>query len=175
LFTSAGSDFSVAGVKLEDILEIYNAPADTRTSTQADNGRYSIANVAQHVLTANQNWPHGSLNALNFRVHVLKERYSAFEQLVPFMVKLNPTKKELDKWGISEQRDAKVELSIGLCTEINLTPKIGDRFILPYGIGDRNITYEVKNLYEADQLGDSGIPLHFVGFAQRVSLILEAT
>lgn len=168
--TSAGSDFVASGVKVTDILEVFNAPADTPTSTQGDNGRYLIEVIAQHVLTVGQNWPVGSLDTLNFRVHILKERYVAYEQLVPFQVKLNPTKKELDKWGISEQRDAKIELSIGLCTEIGLTPKIGDRFILPYGIGDRNITYEVKNLYEADQLADSGIPLHFVGFAKRVTL-----
>lgn len=170
--TSAGSDFLVAGVKLTDVLEVFNAPLDTPTSTQQDNGRYLIEGVAQHVLTIDQNWPHGGLDTLNFRVHILKERYIAFEQLVPFQVKLNPTKKELDKWGISEQRDAKLELSMGLCDEIGLLPKIGDRFILPYGVGSRNITYEVKNLYEADQLSDSGIPLHFVGFAKRVTLTI---
>lgn len=174
-FTSAGSDFVAAGVNVTDVLEIFNAPADTKTSTQEDNGRYLIELVTAHVLTVDQNWPHGSRDAPNFRVHILKERYVAFEQLVSFMVRLNPTKKELDKWGISEQRDARIELSMGLLEEISLVPKIGDRFILPYGIGTRNMTYEVKNLYETDQLSDSGIPLHFVGFAKRVTLPITPT
>jgi len=177
-FTSASVDFVANNVQITDILEILNQPCDSPTSGQGDNGRYQIENVTQHVLTVDEDWPVGSQDSLDFKVHILKERYVAFEQLVPFLVKLNPTEKILEKWGITEKRDCMIEISYQLCREIDLEPKIGDRFILPYGdrtvTGStaRNIHYEIKNLFEADQLGDSGIPLHLVGFAQRVTVQL---
>lgn len=173
IFTSSSSNFSTAGVRITDILEILNAPADTPTSTQDDNGRYLIETVSTNTLVVDRNWPHGSLNTLNFKIHILKERYTLFDQNVPFLTKLSPTKKELEKWGITEVRDCKVIFSIQVCDELNIVPKIGDRFILPYGIGTRNIQYEIKNLYETDQLSDSGIPFHLEGFAQRVELVIS--
>jgi len=173
--TSAASNFVTAGVNITDILELVNECSVNFVSNDKDNGRYLIEQVSANALTVDRNWPVGSLNALNFRVHMLKERYQEFDHVVPFSVLLNPTVKELNRWGISEKRDARIEISIGLCDEIGWLPKIGDRFILPYGIGTRNIHYEIKNLYESDQLADSNIPLHFVGFAVRVNLEITAT
>lgn len=175
-FTSAGSDFVTAGVKANDILEILNAPCDDSESTDEDNGRYQILTVDSTTqLTITQDWPKGELNELDFKVHILFERYTELAQPVPLLVKLNPTQKELDKWGIDEKRDAVLVFSIGLLEEIGLTPKIGDRFIYDYGQPDggaaspRVIHYEIKNLFEADDHADSGWPLHYIGFATRTT------
>jgi len=173
--TSASVDFVTSGVQVTDILEIFNQPCTHPTSNDGDNGRYTVEQVTANVLTVDQDWPAGDLVDLDFKVHILKERYVYFDQLIPFLVKLNPTEKVLENWGIVEKRDCMIELSYHLCEELSLEPKIGDRFILPYGTRTvtgstaRNIHYELKNLFESDQLGDSGIPLHLIGFAKRVT------
>jgi hypothetical protein len=100
-----------------------------------------------------------------FSVHFLSERYTAFQHLVPVQVKLRPTEKFLDRWGIQEKRDAAIVLSVKVCEDLGLTPKIGDRFIHPYG--SRDIHYEIKNLYEETQLTNSAIPIDYIGFAVR--------
>jgi hypothetical protein len=161
--TSAGSNFTTAGVQASDILEI-----QTPTCNSGDNGRYQINQlISDTVLEITEDWPTGSLAELVFNVHFLKERYSEHNQLVPFQVKLEPTQKELDRWGIQEKRDARISMSIQVCEEIDLTPKIGDRFVYKYG--GRNIHYEVKNLFLDGQVGDSGIPIWYVGFAMRTT------
>lgn len=163
-FVSATSDFTTAGVLPSDILEV-----ETPACNDGDNGRYQIDQVVNATtLLVSEDWPHGSLADLVFNVHFLKERYTEWPQLVPFLVKLRPTEKELDRWGIKEKRDAMLVLSIQLCEEIGLTPKIGDRFIYPYG-RTRNIHMEVKNLYEETQLTNSGVPIDYVGFAMRTT------
>jgi hypothetical protein len=170
--TSATVNFATAGVQVSDILEVFNTPCDTATSTGGDNGRFTIDNVSTNTVTINQNWAVGNQDALDFRVHFLKERFIPFEQLVPFLVKLNPTEKALEKWGIDERRDCMIEMSAEVLAEINLQPKIGDRFIYPYSAVNgesRNIHYEVRNLFEADQLGDSTVPFHYIGFAMRTT------
>jgi len=162
-FTSSTSNFTTAGVQASDILEVKEEACNS-----GDNGRYIINSVVNSTtLEINQDWPVGNLTGLKFIVHILKERYTEFDQLVPFLVKLNPTEKTLEKWGLNEKRDAMVEISAELCDEIDLSPKIGDRFIYPYD--DRDIHYEIKNLFEANQNADSGITLHYVGFAMRTA------
>lgn len=174
-FSSATVDFETAGVQVTDILEIRNQPCASFTSGQGDNGRYTIESVVGGVLTVDADWAVGSQDNLDFKVHILKERYIASDQLIPFWVKLNPTEKALEKWGIRETRDAMVELSILLCEELSLEPKIGDRFILPYGdrtvTGStaRNLHYELKNLFESDKLGDADKPIKLIGFAKRTT------
>lgn len=163
--TSAGSDFVASGVQATDVLEVQDIRCDN--SDINDKGRYSIVSVASTILTIDQDWPLGGGTALEFIVHILKERYTNFKQLVPFLVKLNPTEKMLSEWGITEKRDAMIEMSVQLCEDIALVPKIGDRFTYPYA--PREIQYEVKNLFEADQLSDSGDPLHYIGFASRTT------
>ena len=160
-FTSVSADFVAAGLIAADILEIQD-PADN----DDDNGRYSIATIINaHTLSISQNWPTGSLSGLVFNIHLQKERYTAFAQRVPFIIKLEPTKKTLDKWGIQEQRDAMVILAVKLFEDIGLEPKIGDRFVHEYG--SRDIHYELRNLFKVDSLGNTGEPIHYVGFATR--------
>jgi hypothetical protein len=163
--TSAGSDFVASGVKATDVLEVQDIRCDV--SDVNDQGRFGIVSVNPTWVTIDQDWPLGNGTDLNFIVHILKENYTEFNQLVPFLVKLNPTEKELDGWGITEKRDAMVELSIKLCEDVGLVPKIGDRFTYPYE--PREIQYELKNLFEADQLSDSGVPMHYIGFATRTT------
>ncbi len=176
-FTSIGANFEQDGVIPGDILEINE---DDPQHNFGDNGRYQIVTVTPTKLTINRNWPQGGLTDLDYKVHILKERYLTFPQGVPFLAKLNPTEKTLEKWGIDEKRDAMVELSIGLLEEIGLVPKIGDRFLYSWGQpahgpDRRVITYELKNLFEADQWGDSGIPLHYIGFATRTTNLTDLT
>jgi hypothetical protein len=178
-FNSAGSDFVTAGVAQTDILEISNPPGDSPTSTDQDNGRYSILSVAATQLVIDRDWPQGGLDSLQFKVHTLNQRYVAHDQPIPFMIKLNPTEKSLDRWGLSEKRDAMVELSVHLFSEYGVTPKIGDRFIYEYGepssgASARKIHYEIKNLFESDQISDSGEPLVYIGFASRTTNRLPA-
>lgn len=164
-FTSAGSTFITSGVKVSDILEIHDDACDN------DNGRYNIVSVdSETKLTVDVDWPQGGNPDIEFSIHILKERYTPFPQLVPFLVRLNPTEKELSKWGIDEKREAKIVISTELCEEIGLQPKIGDRFDYPYE--GRVIQYEIKNLFEADQLGDGGEAVTFTGFATRTTNIL---
>lgn len=167
--TSAVSDFNVAGVQPSDVLEVREESCNS-----GDNGRYTVDSVLDaHTLEIDSNWPVGDLTGLKFNIHFLKERYVEFKHLVPFVVKLNPTEKELGLFGLSEKRDAMITLSIELCMELGLAPKIGDRFIYQYegneGQYQRSIHYEVKNLFEDTSLGDSGVALHYAGFAVRTS------
>lgn len=160
---SLAVDFIAAGVLPSDILEI-----QTPACNDGDNGRYQIDQVVDaNTIRISEDWPAGSLTDLIYNVHFLKERYVEFLQLVPIMVRLRPTEKELDKFGIKEKRDAAVVISIQVCEEIGLVPKIGDRFIYPYGT--RNIHMEIKNLYEETQLTNSGIPIDYVCFAMRTT------
>jgi hypothetical protein len=162
-FTSLGSDFVAAGVLPSDVLEI-----QTPACNDGDNGRYQVNQViSPTVLEITEDWPAGSLTDLVFQLHFLPERYTEHPQLVPFQVKLEPTQKELDKWGIQEKRDARIVLSTQVCEDIALTPKIGDRFVFRYGT--RFIHYEIVNLYNDGSIADSGIPLWWVGFANRTT------
>jgi hypothetical protein len=162
-FTSASADFVAAGLIASDIVEIQD-PADN----QGDNGRYAIATVVSaHILTISQDWPVGSRSGLVFNIHLQKERYTELPQRIPFILKLEPTKKTLDKWGIQEQRDAMVILSTKLCDDVGLTPKIGDRFVHDYS--GREIHYELRNLFETDSLTNTGKPIHYLGFATRTT------
>jgi len=161
--TSALSTFVSSGVLPSDVLEIQTPPCN-----HSDNGKYQINTVVdENTIEITEDWPVGELTDLVFKVHFLKERYTEFDQLVPFLVKLNPTEKELTKWGINDKRDAIIQFSIELCQSIGLVPKIGDRFVYPYE--DKDIHYEIKNLFEADQLGDSSIPLHYLGLAMKTT------
>jgi hypothetical protein len=162
-FTSASSDFVTAGVKPSDVLEI-----QTPACNDGDNGKYQVNQVVSPtVLEITEDWPVGGKTDLFFILHFLKERYTEHDQLVPFQIKLEPTQKELDQWGIQEKRDARILMSTHLCDNINLVPKIGDRFVYKYG--GRDIHYEVKNLFEDGSLADSGKPLWLVGFAMRTT------
>lgn len=166
-FSSASVDFVDAGVGPGDILEI-----QTPACNDGDNGRYQISSVIDtNTLDIGEDWPLGELSALVYNVHFLKERYTEHPQLIPFLVKLRPTEKELTRWGIGEKRDAMIVLSIQLCDEIGLIPKIGDRFLYPYQRSGRprTIHMEVKNLYEETQLSNSAVPIHYVGFAMRTT------
>lgn len=161
--TSLNSDFETSGVLPSDILEI-----QTPACNDGDNGRYQVNQViSPTVLEITEDWPEGGLSNLVFNVHFLKERYVEFPQLVPFQVKLEPTQKELDRWGIQEKRDARIVLSTQVCDDISLEPKIGDRFIFKYG--SRFIHYEIVNLFNDGSISDSGIPLWWVGFANRTT------
>jgi hypothetical protein len=162
-FTSAGSNFNTAGVKPSDVLEI-----QTPACNDGDNGKYQVNQVVSDiVLEITEDWPAGDLTSLVFILHFLKERYTEHDQLVPFQVKLEPTQKELDQWGIQEKRDARILMSTQLCEDINLTPKIGDRFVYKYQ--GRDIHYEVKNLFGDGSLSDSGQPLWWLGYAMRTT------
>lgn len=162
-FTSSGSDFSSEGVQAGDILVI-----ETPACNDGDNGRYQVSSiVSSTILEISEDWPEGNLSSLVFNVHFLKQRYTEWDYKVPVMVKLQPTQKELDRWGIQERRDAMIVLSIRVCEDIELTPKIGDRFIHPYG--SRDIHYEVKNLFEDMQLTNTAVPINYVGFAMRTT------
>jgi len=161
--TSAASDFQTAGVQVSDILEIHD-PACTHT----DNGRYQIDTVVDaNTLEITEDWPVGSLTDLDFMVHFLKERFTEFPQMVPFLVKLEPTRQELTKWGLGEKRDAIFVLSQKVCEDIGLEPKIGDRFIYEYD--GSNIHYETQEMKPLDSLGDSGVVMHYVGGARRTT------
>jgi hypothetical protein len=174
-FTSAAVDFVAAGVLAGDILEIASIDCD-----HEDNGRYQIDTVVDaNNVDITEDWPQGSLTSLPFNVYLLPERYTEFG-LVPFLVKLNPTEKTLDQWGITEKRDAMVVMSIELCQRLGLVPKIGDRFVYDYGMDpttreNRSIHYEVKNLFPTDQIADTGTPIHYVGFATRTTNRLPTT
>jgi len=159
-FTSAAIDFAAAGVLPTDIVEIFVEVDD------GENGRFVVESViSAHVLLVDRNWTVGNKTGRKFKVHFADERYVEFKQLVSFVVKLDPPSDDLTKWGIEEKRDALVILSIELCNDMNLVPKIGDRFVYEYE--DRNIHYEMKEIKLMDQLGDSGVPLHYVGGAMK--------
>lgn len=162
--TSALSTFTTSGVAASDILEVAEDTCD-----YGDNGRYQISSVVdEHTIVISENWPTGSLTGLKFFIHFLKERYTEFPQLIPFLVKLDPPQDELDKWGIKETRDALIVMSIELCEQLGITPKIGDRFIHPYGA--RDVHYEVKEIKEVDQLNNNGLyPFHYVGGAGKTT------
>ena len=164
---SSSSNFITSGVAVSDVLEIV-----TESAYSDDNGRYVIDQVVNATtLKINQDWPTGSISGLKFKVFFGDKRYTDFGQEIQFVIKLNPTEKELQKWGINEYRSAKIVLSVELCESIGLVPKIGDRFVYTYG--ERNIHYEVLNLFESDQLGDSGLQLHYTGFAERTHERIE--
>lgn len=166
-FTSATGDFVNNGVQANDTLEIFNQPCVTKSSSNVDNGLYTVVTVTETVLTVDSDWPEGSQDNLDYTVRMVNERYAKLNQLLPFMIKLNPTRKVLEKWGITEERDAIVELSALICEEAGLTPKIGDRFIHVYG--PRNVHYEVLNLFPVDSLGDSGDFISWLGFAKKTT------
>lgn len=166
-FSSASADFVDAGIGPGDILEV-----QTPACNDGDNGRYQISSVIdENTLDIGEDWPQGGLSNLVYNVHFLKERYTEHPQLIPFLVKLRPTEKELTRWGISEKRDAMIVMSIYLCDEIGLIPKIGDRFLYPYQRSGRPrlIHMEVANLYEETQLTNSAVPIDYVGFAMRTT------
>jgi len=161
--TSASTNFNTEGVLAGDILEI-----ETPACNEGDNGRYQVDSVvSDNVIKISEDWPEGSLSNLVFKIHFLKERFVEFNQLVPFNVILNPTQKELTRWGISEKRTTVIVFNRKVLREINLTPKIGDRFIYEYG--DRDIHYEVQNLFDDGQLNDNGNRLYYVGTARRTT------
>lgn len=165
-FTSLSSNFVSSGVMVGDILEIF-----TESIKDAENRRYQIDSVQNSTkIVVNRNWPIGSQSNLKFSVILLNERYSEFKQLVPFYCKLQPPVEELNKYGIQEKRDALVIISIEVCDKIGLSPKIGDRFVYQYE--DRNIHYEMKDMMMQDQLGDSGVVLHYIGGANRTDIRL---
>lgn len=162
-FTSTFSSFISSGVLPGDILEVYDVPPN-----DGDNGRYIVESVVdENNLLIDSNWPAGEIEDLRFRVLMSKERFVAHPNLVPFLVHLNPTEKQLNTWGINERRDAMVELSREVFDLEGLVPKIGDRFIMPYD--DRNIHYKLTNLFEQDQLSDSAKSLHYICFAMRTT------
>jgi len=166
-FTSASADFVDDGISPGDILEI-----ETPTCNSGDNGRYQVSSVIdENTLDIGEDWPAGNLSNLVYNVHLLKERYTEHPQLIPFNVKLRPTEKELTRWGIGERRDCMFVMSIYLCDEIGLIPKIGDRFLYPYQRSGRPrvIHMEVKNLYEETQLTNSAVPIDYIGFAVRTT------
>lgn len=159
--TSAASEFQTDGVQASDVLEVQDPACNS-----GDNGRYMIDSVPdEHTLVINEDWPQGSLSSLIFYVHFSKMRYTQFAEEVPFNVKLNPPQELLEKWGQSIKRDAMIQMSVQLCEDMNLTPKVGDRFVYPYG--NKNIHFELQTLLEVDQLTDSGLPLHYIGFADK--------
>lgn len=175
-FTSAASDFDAAGVLAGDILEVISPDCD-----HLDNGRYQVDTVSSPTqLIITEDWPQGSQQDLVFNIHFLKERYTEYHTLVPFLLKLNPTEKTLDQWGIAEKRDAMIVMSITMVESLGLIPKVGDRFVQDYGYDPetrvtRSIHYEVRNLYQTDSIADTGVPLHYVGFAQRTTNRLPTT
>lgn len=159
--SSATSNFLLAGVAVSDFVEVFK-----ETENDKDNGRYQIDQVVNaNTLLIAQNWPNGSGTNLRFSVHLGHARYAEFPQLVPFEFHLNPNETMLEKWGISEKRDGMAIIAIELCEQIGLQPKIGDRFVYPYGT--HNIHYELDTLFEADSIGDTGIPLHYIAFVRR--------
>jgi hypothetical protein len=161
--TSSLTNFNTEGVLAGDILEI-----ETPSCNDGDNGRYQVDSVvSDNVIKISEDWPEGSLTSLVFNVHFLNERFVEFDQLLPFNVILNPTQKELTKWGISEKRDALVILNRKIFRDANLTPKIGDRFIYEYG--NRDIHYEIQNLFDDGQLNDNGSRLYYLGTARRTT------
>ena len=166
-FVSSSADFVDAGIGPGDILEIL-----TPACNDGDNGRYQVSAVVdENTLDIGEDWPTGNLSSLVYNVHLLKERYTEFPQLVPFNVKLRPTEKELTRWGVGERRDCMLVMSVYLCDEIGLIPKIGDRFLYPYQRSGRprTIHMEVKNLFEESQLTNSGVPIDYIGFAVRTT------
>jgi hypothetical protein len=158
---SASSDFVAAGVGVGDIVEIKG-----KACQNEDNGLYIVDDVVNEtILRINENWPVGNQDDVEFSVHFLNERYTEFAQSVPFLVKLEPTAQELNKWGLGDKRDAIVVISKEVCEDIGLVPKIGDRFIYPYN--SANIHYEMEEMKELDSLGDSGVVVHYIGAARR--------
>jgi hypothetical protein len=168
-FGSILVNFVTSHVGIGDILEIFKCGSDVDLDNKDDteeNGRYIIETVSTHYVIVDRNWPVGNKSQLKFSIKIDQERYTQFSQPVPFLVKLNPPKDELLKWGIEEQRDAQIVMSSYLCELIGLTPKIGDRFIYQYDT--RNIHYEVVDLNEMDTVADSGLSIHLIGFCKRI-------
>jgi hypothetical protein len=164
--TSASSDFVTLKVKAGDVLEMLSVDS-------GDKGRYKIASIIDlHNITIPSNWPVGGLTAQSFSVIYETEQYTPFAQLVPFQLLLDPSDKDLKKWGIEEKTkpvDALIKLSIQACDEMGLVPKIGDRFNYTIHVGPPAIIqqFEVFNLIKRDQVTDSGYPLHYIGAASK--------
>jgi hypothetical protein len=160
--TSAASDFVTEGVVAGSLLEI-NTPSCN------DNGRYLISQVIDlHTLLISQNWPVGGNSGLIFRVLFAHEKYTAYAQLIPFQLRLDPSDKILKKYGLEQKDkavDAMFKMSIMVCEEYGLTPKVGDRFNYNYGTVVQQ--YEVLSIIKRDQLADTGIPLHYIGVATK--------
>lgn len=169
IFTSAAINFVTSKVGVGDILEIFKSGTDVDVNNKNDideNGRYIVETVSDHYVVVERNWPVGNKSSLKFNVKIDQERYTRFSQPIPFLVELNPPQDELLKWGIEENRDAKIILSAYLLEQVGLVPKIGDRFIYQYNTA--NIHYEVANLNDMDSVADSGKSIHLVGFCKRV-------
>lgn len=162
IFTSTGSDFVASGVVANCILELNDLE-------YSDNGRYKVVSVtdATH-LVVDSDWPTGSLSSLDFRILYENEKYTAHTTPIPFHIKLDPSQWTLKKWGIEQKEqpiDALIKMSISVCEEYGLTPKIGDRFNYPYGALAQQ--YEVFSIIERDQVTDTGTPIHYVGTASK--------
>lgn len=173
--TDSSATFVTDEVKAGDIIEIYSVACDS----DEDNGKYVVESVdSETQLTINQDWPEGDNTGLGWRIESLTETYTEFERPLPFLVRLNPTEQELQRWGLQERRDCLIVISIELWNQLGMyNPKIGDRFIYPYDVrfGIRNIHYEISELWPADQLGDSNIAMHWVGTAKRTTNKLPAS
>jgi hypothetical protein len=169
IFTSATANFVTSKVIANSVLEIQDTDIE-------DNGRYLVISIIDlHNLVVDRNWPIGSSTGLSFKVLLMDEQYTRFSQLVPFHLKLDPSDYVLKKWGI-EQKDKNIDaifkMSILLCQDMGLTPKIGDRFNNVYGANTQQ--YEVMSIIERDQVADSGIPIHYMGTASRTREIYTA-
>lgn len=161
--TSASADFVTAGVKANDVVEVYHS------DVSADNGRYKVASVVDlHTLTISEDWPDGGNTGLGYIVFLANEQYTAMVVPVPFQLKLDPSEQDLKKWGMeskSKPIDALIKLSILLCDRIGFVPKVGDRFDNEYNSVTQQ--YEVLTLIKRDQAADSSIPIHYIGSATK--------
>lgn len=155
--TSASADFVAAGIRTLDNVVI---------ALGADAGSYGVAQVTQHVVTIDRNWPAGSQSSVGFIVRAPYHKFAKFGPLVPFRLHLEPPKDLLKKFGIDTERDALLVMSIPVCTALGLSPKIGDRF-------DVNLSenlvqqFQILTVSREDTLGEVATQLHFICTAEK--------
>ena len=151
---TTSTDLVAAGVRPLDTLAI----ADS--STPGDDGWYQIDAVTTNTVTINEDWPVGSLTGLDFTIEKRYHEYTPFPTLVPFYIRLDPPASDLKKYGIEQERDFLGEISVQVCEEVGLLPKIGDRFDVNTSEG--NIQQFQLLTFDAVPIsGDMRDPLHY--------------
>jgi hypothetical protein len=96
--------------------------------------------------------------------------YTLFEPAFPFQVKLNPEEEELDRYGYDRKREALVSFSTKILRDLNLEPKVGDRFdfIFASTLGSQvREHFEILEISPVDFQRQTLIPTQVVAAADR--------
>lgn len=153
---SISQDFEALGVQPADLLTITGS---------SDAGPYKVVTVSSNLIIVDEDWPVGSLTGLTFTIQNVYHVYTELSNFIPVYIRLNPTRDELEKYGLDEKRDCIFTISKGVCDDLSFTPKIGDRFDI-YSEG-RIQQFEVLSLNSHDVDGNFEQPLHYVGTANK--------